>query len=162
LIPPSTISGTRKSKTYRENTALNFQSDANSTNRVSAVRPTERAVTEQNVDYFFGVSGATVGAKKLSMHLVVIPPSAHAIPHVHVDHETAIYVLEGDVLTRWGTQLEHEVRSVTGEFLYIPPGVPHEAINLSSVAEARAIIARDSPLNHDTVRLYTPPSIGDL
>jgi uncharacterized RmlC-like cupin family protein len=141
---------------------LKSDHDSASPNQIVAVRPSPQALTEQNVPYFFGISGETVGAKNVSMHLVVIPPDARATPHVHIEHETAIYVLEGDVLTRWGTHLEHEVRSHAGEFLYIPPGVPHEAINLSAVNEARAIIARNSPLDHDTIRLYTPPSTGDL
>lgn len=141
---------------------MNSNFDAAPHDRISAVRPNDCAMTEQNVHYFFGVSGATVGAKNLSMHLVVIPPNSRSAPHLHVDHETAIYVLAGDVLTRWGFELEHEVRSIAGEFLYIPPGVPHEAVNLSSVTEARAIVARNSPLNHDTIRLHTPPGTGEL
>ena len=35
------------------------------------------------------------------MHLVVIPPGARSEPHLHVGYETGIYILEGEVLTRW-------------------------------------------------------------
>ena len=141
---------------------MNSDHDSTSPSQILAVRPTAQARTAQNLPYFFGISGETVGSRHLSMHLVVIPANSRASAHLHIEHETAIYVLEGDVLTRWGMHLEHEVRSQAGEFLYIPPGVTHEAINLSAVTEARAIIARNSPLNHDTIRLYTPPSTGDL
>src|SRR5690349_10725624 len=99
-------------------------------------------MTAQRLPYFIGISGKTVGAIGLSMHLVVIPPGAKAEPHIHVGYETGIFVLEGEVKTRWGDELENEVVSSAGEFLFIPPGVPHEAINLSQTAVARAVVAR--------------------
>ena len=88
------------------------------------------------------------------MHLVVIPPGAKAEPHVHIGYETGIYVLEGKVLTRWGTNLENEVISTSGEFLYIPPGVPHDATNLSLSEPARAVVARNDPAEQDKVKPY--------
>lgn len=113
-------------------------------------------MTLQRLPYFVGISGSTVGSKGLSMHLVVIPPGAKAEPHVHVGHETGIYVLEGRVLTRWGDRLEHETVSEPGDFLFVPPGVPHEAVNLSSTQPARAVIARDHPAEHDKVVPFQP------
>ncbi|MBI5719679.1 MAG: cupin domain-containing protein [Burkholderiales bacterium] len=111
-------------------------------------------MTRQRLPYFVGISGQTVGAQQLSMHLVVIPPGARAEPHVHVGYETGIYVLEGTVRTRWGFSLEHEVVSRPGEFLFVPPGVPHEAINLSATEPARAVIARNHPAEQDQVEPY--------
>ena len=67
---------------------------------------------------------------------------ARAEPHRHVGYETGLYVLEGRVLTRWGASLEHEVVSEPGDFLFVPPGVPHEAIHLSATEPARAVVAR--------------------
>ncbi len=124
---------------------------------VQAIRPDQEVLTRQRLPYFVGISGATVGATGLSMHLVVIPPGGRADPHVHVGYETGIYVLEGTVLTRWGPQLEHEVVSRAGEFLFVPPGVPHEAINLSATEPARAVIARNDPAEQDKVEPYSPP-----
>jgi uncharacterized RmlC-like cupin family protein len=63
------------------------------------------------------------------MHLVVIPPGAKAEPHLHLGYENGIFVLEGTVLTRWGPNLENEVVSRPGEFLFLPAGVPHDATN---------------------------------
>ncbi|HET9645198.1 MAG TPA: cupin domain-containing protein [Burkholderiaceae bacterium] len=113
-------------------------------------------MTLQRLPYFVGISGQTVDAKGLSMHLVVIPPGARAEPHVHIGYETGIFVLEGEVLTRWGPRLEHEVVSKAGEFLFVPPGVPHEAINLSDTAPARAVVARNDPAEQDQVQVYKP------
>ena len=78
---------------------------------VKAVRPLREVVTRQKLPYFVGISGETVGARGLSMHMVVIPPGARAEPHAHRGYETGIYVLEGRVETRWGERLEHRVVS---------------------------------------------------
>ena len=122
---------------------------------VRAVRPEAGVMTRQKLPYFVGVSGATVGAQGLSMHLVVIPPGARAEPHAHRGHETAIYVLEGRVQTRYGKGLTESVVSEPGDFLFIAPGVPHEAINLSATEPARAIVARNDPREQDNVVPYT-------
>ena len=124
--------------------------------QVQAIRPDRAVVTRQRLPYFIGISGSTVGSAGLSMHMVVIPPGARADPHLHVGYETGIYVLEGEVLTRWGDALENQVVSAAGDFLFIPPGVPHEAINLSSTDSARAIVARNDPAEQDKVAPYVP------
>jgi uncharacterized RmlC-like cupin family protein len=123
---------------------------------VVAVRPEHEVMTLQRLPYFVGISGSTVGSRGLSMHLVVIPPGAKAEPHVHIGYETGIYVLEGRVLTRWGHKLENETISEPGEFLFVPPGVPHEAENLSATSPARAVIARNDPAEQDKVAPYHP------
>ncbi len=123
--------------------------------KVQGLRPDRAVMTRQQLPYFIGISGQTVNSTALSMHLVVIPPGARSEPHSHVGYETGIYVLEGKVLTRWGPRLEHEVVSQAGDFLFVPPGVPHEAINLSATEPARAIVARNHPAEQDLVEPYT-------
>lgn len=121
---------------------------------VQAIRPDREVLTRQSLPYFIGISAQTVGASGLSMHLVTIPPGAKSEPHYHVGYETGIYVLAGKVLTRWGTKLENEVISETGEFLFIPAGIPHQAVNLSASEAARAVVARNHPAEQDQVRPY--------
>lgn len=128
---------------------------------VQAVRPDIEVMTKQRLPYFIGISGQTVGARGLSMHMVVIPPGARAEPHLHVGYETGIYVLAGRVCTRWGEELQHEVVSEAGDFLFIPPGMPHEAINLSATEPARAIVARNDPAEQDKVEPYAGPAHGN-
>lgn len=125
--------------------------------KVQGLRPDREVMTRQQLPYFVGISGQTVNAAGLSMHLVVIPPGARSAPHIHVGYETGIYVLEGTVLTRWGPALEHEVVSQAGDFLFVPPGVPHEAINLSATEPARAVVARNHPAERDLVEPYEVP-----
>ena len=122
--------------------------------QVRAVRPDQEVMTRQHLPYFLGISGKTVASQGLSMHLVVIPPGGKSEPHIHIGYETGIYVLAGRVRTRWGSKLENEVISETGEFLFIPPGVPHEATNLSDSEAARAIVARNDAAEQDKVVPY--------
>lgn len=128
------------------------------TQTVLVLRPDAAVMTTQRLPYFVGISGETAGATGLSMHLVVIPPGARAAPHRHLGYETGIYVLAGRVLTRWGERLEHETISEAGDFLFVPPGIPHEAVNLSDTEAARAVIARNHPAEQDLVEPYTPPA----
>ncbi|HEY0845946.1 MAG TPA: cupin domain-containing protein [Noviherbaspirillum sp.] len=122
--------------------------------RVTAIRPDRATMTAQKLPYFLGISADTAGTRGLSMHMVVIPPGARAQPHIHSGYETAIYVLEGKVETRYGEGLTESVISEAGDFLFIPPDVPHEAINLSESEPARAIVARNDANEQERVMPY--------
>jgi uncharacterized RmlC-like cupin family protein len=108
----------------------------------------------QQLDYFVGVSPETCGARGLVMHLVVVPPGASAEPHSHDGYETAIYQLSGRVETRYGEGLAESVITEAGDFLFVPPGVPHQAVNLSRTEPATAIIARNDAAEHERVIPY--------
>jgi uncharacterized RmlC-like cupin family protein len=135
---------------------MNAMNQPTASPAVRAIRPDRSVQTLQRLPYFIGVSGHTVGSTGLSMHLVVIPPGARAEPHIHVGYETGIYVIEGRVETRYGEGLAESVISEAGDFLFVPPGVPHEAINLSATEPARAIVARNDPAEQDKVVPYRP------
>ncbi len=110
--------------------------------------------TAQQLPNFVGISGKTVGAKGLSMNIVVFPPGGKAAPHRHEGFESAVYLLQGRVETRWGERLEHSVITETGDFLFIPPGMPHQPINLSATEQARAIVVRNDPNEQEHVVLH--------
>lgn len=124
------------------------------TRDVVTVRPDREELTRQRLRYFVGISEATAGTKGLSMHMVVIPPGGVAAPHCHRDFETAIYLLEGQVETRYGPGLKQSVVNVAGDFLFIPPDLPHQAFNLSDTEPARAIVARNDPNEQENVVPY--------
>lgn len=124
---------------------------------VMTVRPEQATQTKQGLGYFLGVSRATTGARGLCMHLVTIPPGGKAAPHRHRGFETAIYVLEGHVETRYGEGLTESVVNGPGDFLFIPPDIPHQACNLSATEAARAIVARNDPNEQESVVPYTLP-----
>jgi len=123
---------------------------------VVKVRPEREMATLQRLPYFVGLSATTAGTQGLSMYLVVVPPGGHAEPHVHCGYETGIYVLEGCVETRYGPGLQESVVTEAGDFLFIPPGVPHQPFNLSATTAARAIVARNHPDENEQVLPYDP------
>lgn len=86
------------------------------------------------------------------MHLLEMPPGASALPHYHEAHETAIFMLEGEVEMRHGPELEQVMRIEPGDFLYIPAGVPHQPYN-STDRPARAVLARTDPNEQESVVL---------
>ena len=120
------------------------------------IRPAGGGVARQQLGYFLGVSAETCGSTGLAMHLVVVPPGASAEPHHHDGYETAIYQLEGRVETRYGDRLEQSVVTEAGDFLFVPPGVPHQAVNLSETEPAVAIIARNDANEQERVVPHRP------
>ena len=107
---------------------------------------------KQGFNYFEGIAHQTVGAKRICMHLLTIPPGGRAKAHVHENHETAIYALSGETHCWYGEQLQHHRVVREGEMFYIPAGVPHLPANLSNKA-ASAVIARTDPNEQESVVL---------
>jgi uncharacterized RmlC-like cupin family protein len=124
--------------------------------QVRLVKTPPEILSRQGLPNFVGISGKTTGARGLSMNLVIIPPGAAAEPHTHADFESAVYVLEGRVETRYGEGLKQSVITEAGDFLFIPPNVPHQPINLSATEPARAIVARNDPNEQEHVIPYDP------
>ena len=124
------------------------------TKKVVTVRPDHTIETKQNLPYFVGISTETAGAMGLSMNLVVIPPGGSPKAHYHKDFETAIYLLKGRVETQFGENLKESVINEEGDFIYIPPGVPHKPVNLSDSELALAIVPRNDPNEHENVVPY--------
>ena len=122
--------------------------------KVVTVRPKESITTKQNLPYYVGISQETAGAKVLSMNLVVIPPGGSPKAHYHKDFETAIYLLKGKVETRFGENLQESKINEEGDFVFIPPGVPHKPVNLSKTEPALAIVSRNDPNEHENVVAY--------
>ena len=124
--------------------------------RVKVIRTPQEIFTRQQLPNFVGISGKTAGARELSMNLVVIPPGGMAEPHYHAGYESAVFVLQGRVETRYGPGLEESVVTEAGDFMFIPPDVPHQPVNLSDTEAARAIVVRNDPDEQEHVMLYDP------
>jgi uncharacterized RmlC-like cupin family protein len=121
---------------------------------IVTVRPSQEVLTKQQLPYFLGISDKTTGAKQLSMNLVVIPPGAKAEPHYHKDFETGIYVLQGRVETRYGEGLNKSVVNEAGDFVFIPPNLPHQPFNLSDEETAIGIVVRSDSNEQENVVPY--------
>jgi uncharacterized RmlC-like cupin family protein len=75
---------------------------------------------------------------------------------VHRGYETAIYMLKGQVNTRYGPGLRESVICHEGDFIYIGPDVPHQPVNLSATEDALAVVARNDPNEQESVVAYDP------
>lgn len=123
---------------------------------VVVIRPQVEVATKQKLANFVGVSGATAGSTAISMNLVVIPAGGAAEPHLHKGYETAIYLLEGRVDTRYGEGLRQSIVCEKGDFIFIAADVPHQPVNLSQTERALALVARNDPNEQESVVPYDP------
>ena len=123
---------------------------------IVVVRPAAEAMSRQRLPFFVGISGATTGAKGISMNLIIIPPGGAAEPHLHRGYETAIYLVKGRVETRYGPGLRQSVINEAGDFIFIPADVPHQPVNLRTTETAHAIVARNDPNEQENVVRYDP------
>jgi uncharacterized RmlC-like cupin family protein len=108
---------------------------------------------KQGLDYFAGVSSETAGSKALCLHKVTIPPLGRAKPHLHENHESAVYVLSGEAGMWYGEGLREHVWMRAGDFLYIPANVPHLPYNASESEPCIGLIARTDPNEQESVTL---------
>jgi uncharacterized RmlC-like cupin family protein len=120
---------------------------------VVTVRGVRTVDSKQALPIFPGISGKTAGAKGLSLLKVVIPPGGSAKAHIHKGFESAIYLIQGKVETRYGEGLKKSVVNEAGDFIFIPPDVPHQPVNLSDTESAIAIVARNDPEEQEHVIL---------
>ena len=93
------------------------------------------------------VSGPSPGAHGLRLHLVMIPPGTRCLPHFHAAAESAIYVVSGAADVWHGSGLAKRSAVGAGDFIYIPPGAPHPAVNRGEVISI-AVVARADPADH--------------
>jgi|SRR5580692_4244859 uncharacterized RmlC-like cupin family protein len=91
-----------------------------------------------------GVSGPSSGSTALRLHLAMIPPGTRGMPHFHAGRETAIYVVSGEADVWHGPGLVQRSPVRAGDFIYIPPGTPHLAVNRGDVTSI-AVVARTDP-----------------
>jgi uncharacterized RmlC-like cupin family protein len=92
------------------------------------------------------ISQATAGAQNIYMALFRVPAGAQSRPHYHENCESAVYMLSGSLLVKWGDRLEQEVVLEPGDLVYVPPRETHVLENTSESEPAEYVVARDSPL----------------
>ncbi len=124
---------------------------------VITVKSPEAIQSVQKLPYFVGISTATTGARSLSMNMVIIPPGGQAEAHYHDGFESAVYLIQGLVETCYGEGLKKCTINEAGDFIFIPPNVPHRPRNLSETEKAIAIVSRNDPNEQESVVPYTLP-----
>ena len=88
------------------------------------------------------ITRARTGASKLWAGTVVVEPHAKTGPHHHGELETVIYVVRGRARMRWGDHLEFCDEADPGDFIYVPPYVPHQEINARTDIPCEAVVVR--------------------
>jgi len=88
------------------------------------------------------INHARVGAQKLWAGTVSIAPDAKTGAHHHGALESVIYVVRGRARMRWGQRLEYVAEAEAGDFIFVPPYVPHQEINASTDQPLECVLVR--------------------
>ncbi|WBV45344.1 cupin domain-containing protein [Pseudoroseomonas cervicalis] len=88
------------------------------------------------------INAARVGAQKIWAGTVHIHANAKTGAHHHGPLESVIYVVRGRARMRWGEKLEYVAEAGPGDFIYVPPYVPHQEINASSDETLECVLVR--------------------
>ena len=110
------------------------------------------------------VSRGSVAAEKIWAGTVTIQPGAKTGPHHHGELESVIYVLRGRARMRWGDRLEFASEAGPGDFIYVPPHVPHQEMNASEDEALSCVVVRSDQdpvvVNLDIAAARDPMLIG--
>ncbi len=111
------------------------------------------------------ITHAATGAQKLWAGTVVVQPDAKTGAHHHGELETVLYIIRGRARFRWGEKLEYVEEAGPGDFIYVPPFVPHQEINARRDQQVEAVVVRSGQepvvVNLD-IESPEPQSAGDL
>ncbi|HTY66028.1 MAG TPA: cupin domain-containing protein, partial [Alphaproteobacteria bacterium] len=88
------------------------------------------------------INFARVGAQKIWAGTVTIDANAKTGAHHHGALESVIYVVRGRARMRWGDQLQFTAEAGPGDFIYVPPYVPHQEINASTNERLECVLVR--------------------
>ena len=111
------------------------------------------------------ISYASAGAQKLWAGTVVVHPHAKTGPHHHGELETVIYIVSGRARFRWGEKLEFVDEAGPGDFIYVPPYVPHQELNARADMPVQAVVVRSGQepvvVNLDIASPEDKPGAGE-
>jgi uncharacterized RmlC-like cupin family protein len=88
------------------------------------------------------ITHAAAGASKLWAGTVVVEPNVRTGAHHHGELETVLYIVKGRARFRWGENLEFVDEAGPGDFIYVPPFLPHQEINARSDEPVEAVVVR--------------------
>jgi uncharacterized RmlC-like cupin family protein len=88
------------------------------------------------------ITHARTGASKIWAGTVTIEANAKTGAHHHGALESVIYVVRGRARMRWGDRLEYVAEAGPGDFIFVPPYVPHQEINAASDAPLECVVVR--------------------
>jgi uncharacterized RmlC-like cupin family protein len=90
-----------------------------------------------------GISGSLSGSGQIWMGETHVAPGLRSANHHHGESETAIYVVSGHpVFVFLADGAETRIETAPGDYVYVPPFVPHREENPSPDEDAVVVIAR--------------------
>ena len=98
--------------------------------------------TTPGMDRAVAIDRARMGAQKLWAGTVHIHANAKTGAHHHGPLESVIYIVSGRARMRWGEKLEFTAEAGPGDFIYVPPYVPHQEINASTDEPLACVLVR--------------------
>jgi uncharacterized RmlC-like cupin family protein len=110
------------------------------------------------------INFARTGAQKLWAGTVHIHPDAKTGAHHHGPLESVIFVVKGRARMRWGDKLEFTAEAGPGDFIYVPPFVPHQEINASATETLQCVLVRSDgeavAINLDIEAIEKPEQVA--
>ena len=100
------------------------------------------AATTPGMDRAVAIDKLRVGAQKIWAGTVHIHPDAKTGAHHHGALESVIFVIKGRARMRWGERLEFTAEAGPGDFIFVPPFVPHQEINASADETLECVLMR--------------------
>jgi uncharacterized RmlC-like cupin family protein len=88
------------------------------------------------------INFARVGAEKIWAGTVKIHPNAKTGAHHHGPVESVIFVVKGKARMKWGEKLEFTAEAGPGDFIWVPPFVPHQEMNASESEALECVLLR--------------------
>jgi uncharacterized RmlC-like cupin family protein len=119
---------------------------------VAIVKPGQTYAGKQGFTYGAGASAETVGARKVCMNVLPVPPGAVAKAHYHNGIETIVYMLDGECAMYYGDDLAKRVVVHQGEQCFIAADIPHAPRNESG-KPCTAIVVHSSGSDQDGIVL---------
>ena len=121
-------------------------------------------VQTPGMDRKAAINFARTGAQKLWAGTVHIHPNAKTGAHHHGALESVIFIVKGRARMRWGEHLEFTAEAGPGDFIYVPPYVPHQEINASETETLQCVLVRSDgeavAVNLDIAPAETPEAVA--
>ena len=114
---------------------------------IRIVHPDQREteIASAGMTRIAGVSESLTGATGIHLAVATIPPACSSSAHVHLNCESALYIIKGHGKFMVGEKLDHAIAFGPGDYLFVPPGAPHQPVN-DGDETIEMVVARNAPV----------------
>jgi uncharacterized RmlC-like cupin family protein len=114
---------------------------------VRIIHPNEREteIASGAMTRIAGVSESLTGATGIHLATATIPAGCSSSPHIHLNCESALYIIKGHGKFMVGEKLDQTIEFGPGDYLFVPPGAPHQPVN-DGKETIEMVVARNAPV----------------